>query len=595
MRSLLFRLTMVMTLLLAWVPLFADPVPAAAQGQCGTAPAPRLTTGQMARVTVTDGTGNNLRSQASTADPNNVMGVMGDGEVFNVLSGPQCAEGYWWYEVRRWDGQTGWTAEGVSGQYWIEPWPYAGAQLTTGPKPKLENGEIAYYSGNQTAMAPYAMAADGTSPRALGGGVAHDNILAWSPDGTYVAYSDGVDIWVIGLFDALQVTNTPGFNNFQPTWSPDGQRIAFVSNRDGNLEIYSARMDGGDLRRLTNNPGNDSDPAWSPDGTRIAFTSDRSGNTELYVMSAADGANPTPVTVSPGTEAQVSWSPDGQQLAYVLFEQNMPAAIYVAKPGFAPVQVTQNMVVMDPVWSPDSQRLAFVGESPAGSGQHEIFSVRADGTDLMQYTVHGGHAAGVSWSPDGDWIAYAKGQVGNHDIYTIRSNGIGVANLTNSAGIDDTYPTFPPVQAPPGTQPGQPAAAQTPAPAAPPVNPAAQDLQLIYDPGVPVFTLKNVSGQYINLTLLSFVGANITVPATVWESYTSSPLTSFMPGGCLMIWRFGLPEQPSPAECGAARQGWLTDQVSMFWTGPTFQVVYNGAVVATCNSAAAGQCLVDLP
>ena len=71
-----------------------------------------------------------------------------------------------------------------------------------------------------------------------------------------------------------------------PSWSPDGSRIAFASERDGSFEIYVMNADGGGQTRLTRNLESDLDPAWSPDGRSIAFTTNRDGNNELYLMSA---------------------------------------------------------------------------------------------------------------------------------------------------------------------------------------------------------------------------------------------------------------------------------------------------------------------
>jgi hypothetical protein len=146
MRLSTFRLIALALALLLVAPVLAAPAPAAAQGSCGTAPAPRLVAGQSARVTIGDGTGNNLRASPSTTAT--VLGVMGDGEVFSVIGGPQCGENFWWWQVRRWDGQTGWTTEGKPGQYWVEPWPIAGAQLVPGNRPDLPNVWIAYLSGS---------------------------------------------------------------------------------------------------------------------------------------------------------------------------------------------------------------------------------------------------------------------------------------------------------------------------------------------------------------------------------------------------------------------------------------------------------------
>ena len=78
----------------------------------------------------------------------------------------------------------------------------------------------------------------------------------------------------------------------QPAWSPDGTRIAFWTNRDGNDEIYAMNANGTGPVNLSNNPFFDVDPAWSPDGTLIAFRSGRTGNDEVYVMTSG-GAGQT--------------------------------------------------------------------------------------------------------------------------------------------------------------------------------------------------------------------------------------------------------------------------------------------------------------
>src|SRR5687768_10244875 len=94
--------------------------------------------------------------------------------------------------------------------------------------------------------------------------------------------------------------------------------IVFVSQRDGDDEIYRVNADGGDLRRLTADPGQDIMPEWSPDGSRIAFASSRDGNLEIYVM-GADGSTPIRLTNSAGKDANPVWSPDGTQIAFESF------------------------------------------------------------------------------------------------------------------------------------------------------------------------------------------------------------------------------------------------------------------------------------
>lgn len=105
-------------------------------------------------------------------------------------------------------------------------------------------------------------------------------------------------------------------SDWAPAWSPDGQTIAFVSNRDGNMEIYAVSPDGSNLRRLTSHEADDWAPAWSPDGRRIAFWSEREGGVaEVYVMDA-DGSNVRRITSGAHGDWNLAWSPDGRRIAY---------------------------------------------------------------------------------------------------------------------------------------------------------------------------------------------------------------------------------------------------------------------------------------
>jgi Tol biopolymer transport system component len=94
-------------------------------------------------------------------------------------------------------------------------------------------------------------------------------------------------------------------------WSPRGDKIAFVSRRDGNLGIYVMNTDGTGQHRLTRNTVRDGNPVWSPDGRRIAFES----NWQVYVMNA-DGSGQQRLTRNEGLNLRPAWSPDGQTIAF---------------------------------------------------------------------------------------------------------------------------------------------------------------------------------------------------------------------------------------------------------------------------------------
>ena len=141
------------------------------------------------------------------------------------------------------------------------------------------------------------------------------------------------NIWVMDVDggNPRNLTNH-GAMDRMPDWSPDGNQIVFESNRDGGWEfnfwkapsdIYAMTPDGANLINLTNHPAADGSPAWSPDGNQIAFQSNRDGdwekdrndNWEIYVMNA-DGTNPINLTNHPARDVRPDWSPDGLQIVF---------------------------------------------------------------------------------------------------------------------------------------------------------------------------------------------------------------------------------------------------------------------------------------
>jgi len=111
----------------------------------------------------------------------------------------------------------------------------------------------------------------------------------------------------------MNISNNPvvfGVDNsgwqIDPAWSPDGNKIAFVSRRSGFVDIWVMDSDGSNQVNLTNQPTYDASPAWSPDSTKIVFMSLRNGDSEIYVMNA-DGSSPVKITNSPGEDASPSW------------------------------------------------------------------------------------------------------------------------------------------------------------------------------------------------------------------------------------------------------------------------------------------------
>jgi len=223
----------------------------------------------------------------------------------------------------------------------------------------------------------------------------------------------------------VQLTAGKG-TELAPSWSPDGRRLAFQSNRDGNWELYVMNADGSDVRRLTHDEAEDGEPSWSADGKRIAFVHDG----HLYEMRAnGQGAH------SLENDGEwPSWSPDGKALAYDVGFGHHYYGLAVSAPGrgLAEAGAPDDR---RPAWSPSGDGIAY--ECRLGEHWHICVLNPKSGSDRV-LTGHDSDAFAPAWSPDGSRIAFIGDRDGNDQLYVMRSDGTGIVLLTSGQADKDT-------------------------------------------------------------------------------------------------------------------------------------------------------------
>ncbi len=239
---------------------------------------------------------------------------------------------------------------------------------------------------------------------------ADDLAPVWSPDGRRVAFVSLRDTvagkWGLGPssiyvmdFDPTSGTRVgepfavtdKNTNDGWPTWSPDGQRIAFQSDRSGNWDIWAVNLDGSGLTNLTNHPSDDRYPAWSPDGNQMAFTSNRTGDSEVWLMNI-DGSGAANLTKTPGQDRYTMWSPDGSQMTF----------------------------------------------STNRDGDQEIYVMNADGSNQRNVTNSPDSTEGLAdWSPNGKRLVLYSSKPGNKDLFILNLATGQWKNITQNPSSDE--------------------------------------------------------------------------------------------------------------------------------------------------------------
>ena len=247
----------------------------------------------------------------------------------------------------------------------------------------------------------------------------------------FVSDRDGDENLYITSPDGLEQTRLTEITSENPQISPDGTRVAFVSSANGNMDIYVLEIATRNLTRITDAPEKDASPSWSPDGTKIAFESFRDGNFEIY-MTNADGSNPIRLTNDPAGDSNPIWSPVATEIAFVSNRFGNADIFLLTPNGSVSTLTTNSAPDSAPAWSPNGSTIAF----QAFSGElSNICTIGRDGLNQRCLTNTPSDYGSPVWSPDSNFLAINAKQNAGYGINIFNIQDGSVVELS-AQGID---------------------------------------------------------------------------------------------------------------------------------------------------------------
>lgn len=266
--------------------------------------------------------------------------------------------------------------------------------------------EIAFVSNRTGNPEVFVMAADGSNPRPATANRSINNFPGWSPDGQAIVYTSYRQDNRPMLFLSTRGQGRPGRllrrlggdrGEFRGVFSPRGDRLAVVlAAEGGSADLFTVQPDGSGLTRITDDRAIDISPAWSPDGQRLAFVSDRAGSPQIY-LSDLNGGPPRRLTFQGSYNTHPAWSPDGRWIAYETRVEGQFDIWLIDPEGEVNLPlITHPRSDESPTWAPNSRKLAF---SSRRRGRADIYVVDVNGDNLRRVTGSEGDDTSPSWGP----------------------------------------------------------------------------------------------------------------------------------------------------------------------------------------------------
>ena len=261
------------------------------------------------------------------------------------------------------------------------------------------NSKIAFVSTGSGKKEIYICDFDGYNPTRLTYNESISLFPSWSSDGQHLAYTSykggKPDIYIRNLADKKEtVIAQPGLN-ITPAWAPDRFELAATMSFSGDQEIYLLTGSGKMIKKLTNVKGSDVSPTWSPDGRKIAYVSNRTGGPQIYILDLDSGAERR-LTFEGKYNTQPSWSPRGDKIAYSSQVGGLHQICVIDVEGRSPVQLTRgNGDSESPSWSPDGSLIVF---NSTREGQSRLYVMTAFGTDQRRLMLLNGEQTNPKWS-----------------------------------------------------------------------------------------------------------------------------------------------------------------------------------------------------